>query len=210
MRIESAIKPKIIYKAKDLPYEYKALEPIITEDNLKKMYSDYEKCAKHLNDSQYTLAQTKENLENYQYFDYWEEEIIKGQFLLSLYEVYFFMMSPTGLGGYPGNKTTRLVKKSLAHFDQFKEYLINAADSLCESGWAVLMYLPQVGKLKVFQIKEDEYLDQSIIPILSCYVKDGSDYSDLLYGRREYLENWWNLINWYEVEKKIVQAVKKA
>lgn len=209
MGIESAIKPKIIYNAKALPYEKDALEPIITKSMLEKMYSDYEKCVKHLNDSQYTLAQTKENLENYQFFDYWEEEIRKGEFLLSLYEVYWFIMSPLGLGGYPGTKTSKLIKKSLAHFYQFKEHFMNAADTLSGPGWSVLMYLPQVGQLKVFQVEEDKYLDNSIIPILSCYVQDKAEYSNLLYGRREYLENWWNLINWFEVERKIIKVTKK-
>ncbi|WP_303862412.1 Fe-Mn family superoxide dismutase [Alkalibaculum bacchi] len=209
MSIESVIKPKIIYEAKALPYEYDELEPIITKSMLKKFYSDYEKCVKYLNDSQYTLAQTKENLQNYQFFDYWEEEITKGEFLLSLYEVYWSIMSPLGLGGYPGTKTIKLIKKSLAHFNQFKEHLINAADTLSGSGWSVLMYLPQVGQLKVFQVEEGKCLDNSIIPILSCYVQDEAEYPNLLYGRREYLENWWNLINWFEVEKKIIESIKK-
>lgn len=209
MVLESAIKPKILYEAKALPYEYDALEPIIVKSTLEKLYSDYKECAKHLNDSQYTLAQTKENLENYQFIDYWEEEIAKGQFLFSLYNAYWSIMAPAGLGGKPGAKTMEFVKKSLVDFDRFKEHLIKAADTLEGPGWSVLMYLPQVGQLKIFQVEEGNYLEDSIIPILPCYVQEEAAYSDLLYGRREYLENWWNLINWFEVEKNIVETIKK-
>ena len=206
MSIESVIKPKITYKAKALPYEYNALEPIITKSTLEKLYSNYEECVNYLNNAQYTFTQAYENLENYEHFNYWVEEIAKGEFLFSLYTTYFSLMSPLGLGGIPGRKTRERAKKSLFSFARLKEHFINAGVDVNSSGWVVLMYLPEVGRFKIFQVEEGKYYGNSIIPILPCYVQDETTYSDLLYGRRQFIEKWWRLINWYEVEKNVIQA----
>ena len=93
-------------------------------------------------------------------------------------------------------------------FNSFKEQFKNAAAKVEGSGWGILIWQPQWMRVEILQAEKHQNLTQwNGIPILVCDVWEHAYYLDYQNDRNKYIDSWWNLINWYEVEKRLISAV---
>jgi superoxide dismutase, Fe-Mn family len=75
------------------------------------------------------------------------------------------------------------------------------------SGWAWLA-LDSKNKLKVFGTpNQDSPLMKGMIPIMGNDVWEHAYYLKYRNKRDEYLDNWWNVVNWEEINKGYQQAI---
>ena len=114
--------------------------------------------------------------------------------------LFWQMMGPNG-GGMPGGKLMAAIDSSFGSFDSFKEAFSKAAKTLFGSGWAWVVADAQ-GKLEIMQThNQDTPLVHHRIPVLGIDVWEHAYYLQYENKRAEYVENFWNIINWKQCEK---------
>jgi Fe-Mn family superoxide dismutase len=94
------------------------------------------------------------------------------------------------------------ISKAFGSFDAFKQAFSTAAATRFGSGWAWL--LVKDGELKVTSTpnQDNPLMDASGTPILGLDVWEHAYYLHYQNRRPEYIENWWNVINWEEVSRR--------
>ena len=100
-------------------------------------------------------------------------------------------------------KVKELIDKSFGSFDTFKEAFAKAATTLFGSGWGWLV-VGKDGKLEIMQTSNaDTPLKHGKKPILTIDVWEHAYYLDTQNARPKYIENYWNIINWDVVNKRL-------
>lgn len=190
-----------------LPYSYNALEPVIGEETLKIHHNHHHKSyVDHLNRAELNSVRMRD-CNDYQYIQYWENELAFHGSGHILHSIYWTIMAPQGAGGQPGPHTLHQIHCYFGSFQAFKDQFINASDKVSGSGWGILTWQPTWNRLEILQAQNHQNLTQwSGIPILVCDVWEHAYYLDYQYERRKYVDAWWELINWREVEKRLIHA----
>jgi len=119
-------------------------------------------------------------------------------------------MAPTGRGGgVPGGRIGDKIVEDFGSFERFRSEFTEAALTVEGSGWAALTYCRLTDRLIIAQIeKHNVNLYPAFQILLVVDVFEHAYYIDYKNDRRRYLENWWNLVNWDEVEKRYSKLVQ--
>jgi Fe-Mn family superoxide dismutase len=110
-------------------------------------------------------------------------------------------------GGEPEGELLEAIKSNFGSFDDFKEAFTNAALGVFGSGWAWLVienskFEIRNSKLLVITTpNQDTPISQGHTPILGIDVWEHAYYLKYQNRRQEYIENWWNVVNWQQVEE---------
>jgi len=97
-------------------------------------------------------------------------------------------------------KVLDAIKKDFGSFEEFKKQFTQNATTLFGSGytWLVLSN----GKLEIINTKDqDSPLSVGKKPLLVIDVWEHAYYLKYQNRRAEFIENWWNMVNWKQVEK---------
>ncbi|MGD9978564.1 MAG: superoxide dismutase, partial [Bacteroidales bacterium] len=116
---------------------------------------------------------------------------------------------PTG-GGEPTGELLKAIQKSFGTFADFKEKFSNAAATRFGSGWAWLVLTSN--ELKVFSTpnQDNPLMDVSEIkgyPIIGLDVWEHAYYLKYQNRRPEYIQNFWNVVNWKEAENRFTSKI---
>ncbi len=121
------------------------------------------------------------------------------------HSMYWQIMKPNG-GGEPTGDIAQAITSSFGSFDAFKTAFNDAAAKQFGSGWAWVT-LGQGGKLQITSsANQDSPLLNGIYPIFGNDVWEHAYYLKYQNRRPEYLNNWWNVVNWDEINKRYAQA----
>jgi Fe-Mn family superoxide dismutase len=109
-----------------------------------------------------------------------------------------------GGGGNPNGKVADAIVSTFGSFDEFKNKFNASATTRFGSGWAWLIL--QDGKLVVSSTpnQDNPLMDVAEVkgkPILGLDVWEHAYYLKYQNRRPEYIENWWNVINWDKVNE---------
>ena len=121
----------------------------------------------------------------------------------------FWTLMKKGGGGEPTGSLADAIKSSFGSFADFKTQFSNAGATRFGSGWAWLV--KQNGKLVIGSTpnQDNPLMDVADIkgaPILGLDVWEHAYYLKYQNRRPEYIENWWNVINWDEASKRFSEA----
>ena len=108
---------------------------------------------------------------------------------------YWNCLSPNG-GGEPTGALGSAIKEFFGNYGGFKEKFTAAATSNFGSGWCWLVKTPE-GALEI--VNTDDALNpmtEGYRPLLTCDVWEHAYYIDYRNARPQYLEAFWNLVNW--------------
>jgi superoxide dismutase, Fe-Mn family len=98
--------------------------------------------------------------------------------------------------GRPSGKLANSITEAFGGFEQFKKAFNEAADNLFGSGWAWLVQKPD-GSLAVDKTADAENpLTRNERPLLTCDVWEHAYYIDYRNARPDYVEAFWNVVNW--------------
>ncbi|HYE69517.1 MAG TPA: superoxide dismutase [Anaerovoracaceae bacterium] len=191
-----------------LPYDYNALEPIIGAETLRLHHDKHHKAyVDGLNKAENALVEVRKR-NDYQFLKYWENELAFHGSGHILHSIYWTIMAPLRMGGQPGPHTIYQINCYFGSFHAFKNQFINAANEVEGSGWGILTWQPTWRRLEVLQAEKHQNLTQwSGIPILVCDVWEHAYYLDYQNSRQKYIDAWWDLINWQEVERRLILAI---
>lgn len=191
-----------------LPYPFYALEPVISQTALKIHHDKHHKAyVDGLNKAEVNLEEARRR-NNYEYIKYWENELAFNGSGHILHSIFWTVMSPLGTGGRPGANTLYQINNYFGSFDAFEAQFKSAAQTVEGSGWAILTWQPTWRRLEILQAEKHQNLTQwSGIPILVCDIWEHAYYLDYQNDRKKYIDAWWNLVNWIEVERRLTLAV---
>ena len=121
------------------------------------------------------------------------------------HSLFWEIMSPEG-GGKPNGDLLAAINNSFESFENFKSLFAKAAATRFGSGWAWLCVHPG-GKLEVCSSpNQDNPLMKGVgcggYPILGLDVWEHAYYLNYQNRRLEYIEGFFNVINWDAVSKK--------
>lgn len=108
---------------------------------------------------------------------------------------YWNCLSPQG-GGDAKGPIADAVSKQFGSYTAFKEQFTTAALTLFGSGWAWLVR-KQDGSLAIEQASNaGNPMTENAKPLLTCDVWEHAYYIDYRNARPQYVEAFWNLVNW--------------
>ena len=191
-----------------LPYAYGALAPVIDEKTLR-IHHDrhHRKYVDDLNRAELAAAEARRT-GNFEYISCFENALAFNGSGHILHSIYWTVMAPPGTGGQPGALTRRMISTYFGSPEAFKAQFTAAAVATEASGWAVLGYNPAFGHLELLQCQKHQNLTQwGIIPVLVCDVWEHAYYLTYQNDRARYVEAWWRLVNWFEVERRLAFAM---
>ena len=200
------------YQLPPLPYDYTALEPYIDEQT---MHLHHDKHHQAYVDNVNKALQGHADLENLPV-----EELLRrinevpADIRTAVqnnggghanHSMYWQIMKPNG-GGAPTGELADAINSAFGSFDDFKTAFNDAGTKRFGSGWAWLV-LGQDGKLAVTSTaNQDSPLMSGQYPIMGNDVWEHAYYLKYQNRRAEYLNAWWNVVNWDEIARRYSQA----
>ncbi|MEW6035249.1 MAG: superoxide dismutase [Candidatus Micrarchaeota archaeon] len=119
---------------------------------------------------------------------------------------FFWGVMGPNAGGEPEGNAADAIKQSFGGFDKFKEEFTKAGLTRFGSGWAWLVM--DNGKLAVMSTpNQDSPFIEGKKPILAIDVWEHSYYLKHMWNRAAYINDWWQVVNWKQVERNYKQAM---
>jgi Fe-Mn family superoxide dismutase len=200
----------IKYTLPALPYNYNALEPVISEE-IMKLHHD-----KHHNAYVTGANAALEKL----------DKARKGELQIDiravlrdysfnygghvLHSIFWPNMAPPGKGGgTPGGALGDKIKADFGGFDKFKAQFSDAAKTVEGSGWALLLYDNISDQLVLTQIEKQNFMHLAQLPILlGLDVWEHAYYLQYKNDRASYVDKWWDVASWDDANKRYEKAKK--
>ena len=195
------------HKLPELPYDMDALQPHISMETLEFHYG------KHHNAY---VTNLNNLIPGTEFEDMPLEDIIKKAPIGGLFNnaaqvwnhsFYWNCLSPNG-GGKPDGKLINSIENSFGSFDEFKDKFTKSAVTNFGSGWTWLVQNVD-GSLELKNTSNaGTALTSGKIPLLTCDVWEHAYYVDYRNARPQYVDAFWNLVNWEFVEDNLGQISK--
>jgi Fe-Mn family superoxide dismutase len=198
------------YEVPPLPYDYAALEPHIDEQTMR-IHHD-----KH---HQAYVDKANAALEGTEWAEMPVEEVL--QSLSSLPEdkqgpvrnnagghanhsFFWEVMSPDG-GGDPSGDLASAIEDAFGGLDAFKEEFKDAGINRFGSGWAWLVH-DGSGLAVLSTANQDSPISDGQTPLLGVDVWEHAYYLKYQNKRPDYLDAFWNVVNWDQVGENLSAA----
>lgn len=178
-----------------LPYEKDALVPYISSETLEYHYGKHH---------QAYVTKLNELVVGTEFADKPLEVVIKESKSGPIFNnaaqdwnhsFYWKCLSPNG-GGEPTGVVLEAINKSFGNFDNFKDQFSKSAIATFGSGWAWLVKNPK-GELEIVTTSNaGTPLTTDNKALLTCDVWEHAYYIDYRNSRPNYMDAFWNLVNW--------------
>jgi len=195
-----------------LPYSYDALEPYIDARTMEIHYDRHHRA--YFNNFTAAIKGTK--LENSSIEQIFAKVSDAGDAVRNngggFYNHVFFWNNLAPKSAGPPAELSAALTKEFGSFEKFRELFSNSAKTRFGSGWAWL-YVTADKKLAVGSTpnQDNPLMDVSTIkgtPLLTIDVWEHAYYLKYQNKRADYVEAFWNVVNWEEVSKRYNTAVK--
>ena len=207
--MQSIIVPPGQHQLPRLPYAFTALEPVISSRLLQIHHDQHHKTyVEGLNKAELKLVEARRKMD-FALIKHWERELAFHGSGHILHSIYWASMAPIkNRWETPGAQTMMHIMSYFGSLAVFVEQFNNAAINVEASGWVLLVWQPAWGRLEILTIEKHQDLYQAgSIPILVMDVWEHAYYLDYQNKRKEYVTAWWQLVNWYEVERRLILAM---
>jgi len=117
------------------------------------------------------------------------------------HSIFWQIMGPNA-GGEPSGELAEKIKKYFGSFTDFQNKFEEAGLKRFGSGW-VWLVKDKEGKLDVVSTQnQDNPMSDGLFPVLGNDVWEHAYYLKYKNMRADYLKEWWNVVNWQEVENR--------
>jgi Fe-Mn family superoxide dismutase len=120
------------------------------------------------------------------------------------HKLFFEQFLPTHHAKQPTGEFLFLIEQSFESLEKMIEQLDKAAAAFFGSGWTFLA-MNEAGELKILSLPNgDNPLRYNLKPLLAIDVWEHAYYLDYQNRRKDYLKNFWLLVNWHVVSTRII------
>jgi len=210
---QTVMKTQIKFEFEPLPYSYEALEPSIDKQTVEIHYSKHHKAyydnfINAIKGTEMESMDIKDIFRNISKFPVAVRNNGGGYFN---HTFYWEGMKASG-GGLPTGKLSDAILKSFTSFDEFKKQFSDAGKTRFGSGWAWLS-LDDNGKLFISSTPNQDnplmdIAEKKGIPLLVMDVWEHAYYLKYQNKRPDYIDAFWNVVNWEEVAMRYETALK--
>jgi Fe-Mn family superoxide dismutase len=196
------------YEVPPLPYDYNALEPHIDEQTMR---------VHHDKHHQAYVDKANAALEGTEWADRPVEEVLTSLDSLpedkrtpvrnnagghANHSLFWEIMSPNG-GGEPSGQLADAIAQAFGDFATMKQKVNEAGVNQFGSGWTWLVRDGSGGLQVVSTPNQDSPVTQGLTPLLGIDVWEHAYYLKYQNRRPDYLEAWWNVVNWDAVASRV-------
>ncbi len=214
-QIPAPISPSLTtgFDQEPLPYAYNALETMIDAATMEIHYTKHAAAySKNLKEAAIAekvnmQAPLEEVLANISHYSMKMRNNGGGHYN---HEMFWKCMQPARSNNQPDGLLLTAIEKQFGSFDGFKNNFSEAAKTRFGSGWAWL-YLNTSGSLTIGSTANQDNplmnipsIEHKGFPLLCLDVWEHAYYLKYQNKRVEYIQNWWNLVNWSYVEKRFL------
>jgi Fe-Mn family superoxide dismutase len=198
------------YELPDLPYDYDALEPVI-DQRIMELHHDVHHQG-YVNGANAALEKLDEMRES---GDTSDVKGVKRNLAFNLsghvnHTVFWENMSPDG-GGEPGGELADAIDRDFGSFEGFKSDFAAASKGVEGSGWGQLVYDHVADQLMVVAVENHQNQQASgSTPLLVLDVWEHAYYLQYENKRGDYVDNFWDVVDWDDVEERYVGARDSA
>lgn len=194
-----------MYKLKDLPYEYDALEPFIDIHTLALHHKKHQKnYLDKLNallinnnyDFRYSLEELSQHINEFPLNS--REDILFNLGGVVNHDIYFRSMAPKRVE--PNTFLRELIDESFSNYDNFKKQFKDKALSLKGSGYTFLVL--NNGHLEIINLSnQDNPYYYNFIPLIGLDMWEHAYYLNYQNNKDLYIDNFFNIVNFSEANK---------
>jgi Fe-Mn family superoxide dismutase len=201
---------KKFYSLPELPYAYNALEPFISETQLQihhdKHHAAYVKGANAILEKLDLARQAGSEVDMKATLK--ELSFQAGGHIL--HSLFWQNLAPAAKAGKePGGAVADALKEEFGSFERFKKEFSAAAASTEGSGWAALARCGMTGRLLIMQIEKHNVNVYPMLRILMVLdVWEHAYYLDYRNERPKFVEAFWNIVDWDEVNRRLEAIIK--
>ena len=193
------------YEVPPLPYDYNALEPHIDEATMKlhhdKHHQAYvDKANGALEGTEWADKPIEEVLQNLDSLGDKKGPVRNNGGGHANHTFFWQIMSPDG-GGEPSGSLADAINAKFGSFDEFKEKFKAAGVGQFGSGWAWLIKDGD-GVDITSTPNQDTPVMEGKTPIIGIDVWEHAYYLNYQNKRPDYIDAWWNVVNWDEAQKR--------
>ena len=196
------------YVLPELPYEYSALVPAISEEQLKIHHDKHH--AAYVNGANALLESLDKSRKEGAEID---AATVAKQMSFNtgghnLHSLFWKNLAKPKDANKPSGKIASVIDSEFGTFDRFKKEFSQVAVKTEGSGWAVLSYCLMTGRPIIMQIEKHNVNVSPRRPIILVLdVWEHAYYLDYKNDRAKYAENFWSIVNWDEVNKRLEELL---
>lgn len=189
----------------ELPYPMNALEPYYTMETLNLHYNIlYKGYVDNFNKTEDKLKDVRET-SDYSNIKCLEKNLSFFGSGAILHELFFTNMGPA-IPTSPNVELMKQIIKDFGSFEKFKKQFSEAASQVEASGWCLLVWTNRLERLNILQCEKPQNLTLwGCTPILVIDMWEHSYYLQYKTKRPEYIDAFWNIVNWNEANKRFNQ-----
>jgi len=198
------------YVLPKLLYEYKDLQPYMSEEQLRIHHSKHHQA--YVNGANAIFQRLDKARKEGSDIDV-KSTLKELSFNIGghlLHSLFWGNLAPAGKGGgKPGGVLGDAIEKEFGSFERFKKEFSQAAISVEGSGWAALSFCRQTSRPIIMQIEKHNanvYPMFRILMVLDVF--EHAYYIDYKNERAKFVDAFWNIVNWDEVNKRLKETLK--
>jgi Fe-Mn family superoxide dismutase len=199
----------------ELPYAYDALEPNIDAKTMEIHHNKHH--AAYVNNANKAL-EGNEDLSKMSVWDLIKHlDEVPDEIRTTLrnnagghanHSLFWLMMKP-GAGGQPSGELAEAIDENFGSFEEFKKEFSAAAMKVFGSGWAWLSLTPDGEMVIETTPNQDNPMMNGGHPLLGLDVWEHAYYLKNQNRRADYIDAWWNVVDWDYVAQRYAEAKKE-
>ena len=199
------------FEVPPLPYDYDALEPHIDEETMRlhhdKHHQAYvDKANAALEGTDWANESVEQILSIIDTLPEDKQAVVRNNAGgHANHSMFWEIMSPDG-GGEPEGELADAINDTFGSLDELKKAVNDAGVNRFGSGWTWLVY-DGAGLAVYSTANQDSPMLQSDEPLLGNDVWEHAYYLKYQNRRPDYLEAWWNVVNWPAVTERYAKAI---
>jgi superoxide dismutase, Fe-Mn family len=190
-----------------LPYTETFLEPFMDEETVHLHYTFHHGGAVKAANKDLSMIKKALDENSLDTVDFWTKKLA---FHLSSHILHsIFWTNLTNKKSDPTGELLRRIERDFGSFDRLKVLLARISKDVDGNGWGILGYQPYTDKLTVLGCENHEKLTQwGVIPLLVIDVWEHSYYLKYRNRRGEFVDNFFQIINWDNAAERLATALK--